>query len=128
MNNGYFFGIKGGSSLNVVGNLLSLTNGSSVTINNGALVTVVDGGSSGSFLKLTGGSLVVFGAGSNTLTINGTAPTTTIGGVPVLLTGGALAGQVQVAPGFTPFVGGAPGGAGAVLVVNGPNSKIVLKP
>ena len=128
VNNGYFFGLKGGSFLNVVGNLLSLTNGSAVTINNGALVTVVDGGTSGSLFKLTGGSLVVFGAGSNTLTINGTAPTNTIGGVPVLLTGGALASQVQVAPGFTPFVGGAPGGSGAVLVVNGTNSKIVLKP
>jgi len=49
--------------------------------------------------------------------------------VEELLKGGAAPSQVQIAPGFTPFPGGAPtltGASSAVLVVNGPNSKVRL--
>ena len=72
---------------------------------------------------LTGGSLIVKGALS-TVSFNGAPIDATISGIPGHLTNGALASQVSVAPGFTPFVGGAPVGAGAVLIVDGAASKM----
>ena len=140
LHNGSIASVTGGSFLSIVGNLLHLTNSSSLAINSGALVTVIDG-VTGSLFRLTGGSLGVFGAGSNTLSIANNAPLCggcslvtnipNLGGVKVLLRNGALATNVVVAGGFTPFAGGTPsvsGTSGAVLVLDGPSSKIILRP
>jgi hypothetical protein len=141
VNGGSLVTVAGGSSLNVTGNLVSLSNGSTLNILSGSLVSV----SGGSVFRLTGGSLGVFGAGTNALNITNSAPlcsgcslTTSIanlGGYPVLLRNGALASNVTVASGFTPFAGlngsntvNVNGPSGAVLAVSGSTSMVTLGP
>jgi len=141
VNSGSLFNVAGGSLLSVTGNLVSLANGSTLNILSGSLLSV----SGGSVFTLTGGSLGVFGSGTNSLNITNTSPlcsgctlTTSIpnlGGYPVLLGSGALASNVTVASGFTPFRGlsaantvKVSGASGAVLTVSGPTSKVILKP
>jgi hypothetical protein len=128
-----------GSSVSLTGNLFSLTNTSTLAINNGNLVTV----SNGSLFKLTSGALGVFGAGTNTLNITNTAACggcsfvalPNFAGSGVLLRNGALAGNVTVNPAFVPFTGlGAAntvnigGTSGAVIILDGVNSRVNLNP
>lgn len=140
VNNGSLFNVAGGSALTVNGSLFSLSGGSTLNILNGSLLTV----SGGSVFTLTRGSLGVFGSGTNSLNItnaatlcSGCSITTSIPnfGYPVLLRNGALASNVTVASGFTPFAGlngsntvKVSGTSGVVLAVSGPTSKVVLGP
>jgi hypothetical protein len=144
----------GGSFMNLTNTtLLSLTNGSTVNIsanlNNfdaGALVRVAGG----SVYKMTGGSLISFGTGTNTVNINNGSSIVGCSGcslqnvsfngsggalAPVLFKNGAGPGNVQVTAGFNPFpgLGGANtlnigGGTSALFIVDGGTSKVVLKP
>jgi hypothetical protein len=86
--------LTGGSVLNVTGNLFSLTNGSSLNLLSGPLVSL----SGGSILNVTGGLIGFGGTGGNLVSVtNSFCPCTTIGGIPVSLTGGALASNVSIA-------------------------------
>jgi hypothetical protein len=100
----------------VTGNLTALANNSSLSVN-GALLSV---GLNSSF-TLTGGSLVAFGFGTNTVNITGTSggcagcnlslnvPNLT--GIPVLLHPSAT---VSVGNGFVPYAGVGQGTIGGV--------------
>jgi FecR-like protein len=138
---GALVNVAGGSIVNVRGDLVSLTNGSTLNIPAGALVSV----SGGSVFTLAGGSLATFGPGRNALNIGNSAPlcagcmvtvaVPNLTGVPVLLEHGATAANLNVGPGFVPFkgLGGSntltvSGPSGAVLVVDGPTSRVKLRP
>ncbi len=85
--------VAGGSVLNVVGDAFTLLNGSSLRLLNGPLVSL----GSGSVLSINGALLAFGGTGGNTVSIsNSLCPCTTIGGLPVSLTGGALASNVSI--------------------------------
>jgi hypothetical protein len=86
--------LAGGSVLRVTGDLFSLTNGSSLNLLNGSLVSLTGG----SILNVTGALIGFGGLGGNTVSVtNSFCPCTTIGGIPVSLTGGALASNVSIA-------------------------------
>jgi hypothetical protein len=153
--NGVLANLNNASFMNLINTtLLSVTNNSTVSINAnlnnfnaGALVRVAGG----SVFKVTGGSLISFGAGTNSVTLTNlsnfgacgvTCSVQNVsfngsGGLilPVLLKNGATAAQVQVAPGFNPFpgLGGSntltfSGNSSALFIVDGPASKVVLRP
>jgi len=85
--------LTGGSLLRVTGNLFSLTNGSSLSLLSGPLVSL----SGGSMLNVTGALIGFGGSGGNLVSVtNSFCPCTTIGGIPVSLTGGALASNVSI--------------------------------
>jgi len=86
--------IAGGSLLRVTGDLFSLTNGSTLSVLSGPLVSL--GG--GSILSVNGALVGFGGSGGNLVSVaNNLCPCTTIGGIPVSLTGGALASNVSIA-------------------------------
>jgi hypothetical protein len=86
--------VGGGSLLRVTGDLFSLTNGSSLQVLNGPLVSL----SGGSLLSVNGALIGFGGTGGNTVSVaNRFCPCTTIGGLPVSLTNGALASNVTIA-------------------------------
>jgi hypothetical protein len=86
--------IAGGSLLRVTGDLFSLANGSTLRVLNGPLVSL--GG--GSLLSVNGALIGFGGTGGNVVSVsNSLCPCTSIGGVPVSLTGGALASNVSIA-------------------------------
>jgi len=93
--NGHLVNVAGGSQLSVAGNLVSLSNGSTLSILNGLLLNVTGGS-----VATIGGSLVSFTGSGNVLNVTNTlAPTALIGGVPVSgpadsirIAGNALAG------------------------------------
>lgn len=86
--------VAGGSSLQVTGNLFSLTNGSTLSVLSGALLSL----SGGSILNVNGALIGFGGSGGNMVSVaNSFCPCTTIGGIPVSLTGGALASNVSIA-------------------------------
>jgi YVTN family beta-propeller protein len=139
-----------GSLVDLTGTtLLSLSGGSSVNVgaaadNFAAAALVRVGG--GAVFKMTNGSLISFGAGSNSVTFINTSPfsncsgctlaNVSIGGIfaPVLLKNGATIGQVTVDAGFNAFpgLGGTNslsflGGSSALFIVDDPNSRIVLR-
>jgi len=85
--------LGGGSLLRVTGDLFSLTNGSTLSMLSGPLVSL--GG--GSVLSVNGALVGFGGTGGNLVSVaNGLCPCTTIGGIPVSLTGGALASNVSI--------------------------------
>jgi FecR protein len=85
--------VAGGSLLRVTGDLFSLTNGSTLSVLNGALVSL----SGGSMLSVNGALIGFGGSGGNLVSVaNSFCPCTTIGGIPVSLTGGALASNVSI--------------------------------
>ncbi|HJR00778.1 MAG TPA: FecR family protein [Methylomirabilota bacterium] len=85
--------LTGGSVLRVTGDLFSLMNGSSLSLLNGPLVSLTGG----SILNVTGALIGFGGSGGNRVSVaNGFCPCTTIGGIPVSLTGGALASNVSI--------------------------------
>jgi hypothetical protein len=84
----------GGSVLRLTGDLFSLTNGSTLSVLNGPLLSL----SGGSILNVNGALIGFGGSGGNLVSVtNSFCPCTTIGGIPVSLTGGALAGNVSIA-------------------------------
>ncbi len=86
--------LAGGSVLRVTGDLFSLTNGSSLNLLSGPLVSL----SGGSLLNVTGALIGFGGTGGNLVSVtNNFCPCTTIGGIPVSLTGGAVAANVSIA-------------------------------
>ena len=86
--------VGGGSLLRVTGDLFSLTNGSSLQLLNGPLVSL----SGGSLLSVNGALIGFGGTGGNLVSVaNNLCPCTTIGGLPVSLTNGALASNVTIA-------------------------------
>jgi hypothetical protein len=90
---GAVLNLAGGSVLRVTGNLFSLTNGSSLSLLSGPLVSL----SGGSFLNVTGALIGFGGTGGNLVSVtNSFCPCTSIGGIPVSLTGGALASNVSI--------------------------------
>ena len=106
--------LAGGSLLRVTGDLFSLTNGSSLQLLNGPLVSL----SGGSLLNVNG-ALIGFGgtAGNIVSVANNLCPCTTIGGLPVSLTNGALASNVAIAGAIKN------GGLGALNVA--PNAAVI---
>jgi hypothetical protein len=92
--NGAALSLAGGSVLRVTGDLFSLANGSTLSVLNGPLVSLTGG----SILKVNGALVGFGGAGGNVVSVsNSFCPCTTIGGIPVSLTGGALASNVSIA-------------------------------
>lgn len=92
--NGAALSLAGGSLARVTGDLFSLTNGSSLSVLNGALVSL----SGGSMLNVNGSLIGFGGTGGNLVSVaNNLCPCTTIGGLPVSLTNGALASNVSIA-------------------------------
>lgn len=86
--------IAGGSLLRVTGDLFSLTNGSTLSVLSGPLVSL--GG--GSILSVNGALVGFGGTGGNLVSVaNNLCPCATIGGLPISLTGGALASNVSIA-------------------------------
>jgi len=86
--------VGGGSVLRVTGDLFSLTNGSTLSMLNGPLVSL----SGGSMLNVNGALIGFGGTGGNLVSVtNSLCPCATIGGLPVSLTGGALASNVSIA-------------------------------
>jgi hypothetical protein len=77
--NGHLVNVAGGSVLNIAGNLVSLADGSSLSLLNGLLLNV-SGGSSASI----GRSLISFSGSNNVLNVsNSIRPTAVINGIPV---------------------------------------------
>jgi len=86
--------VGGGSLLRVTGDAFSLTNGSTLSVLRGPLVSL----SGGSILNVNGALIGFGGVGANTVSVaNSLCPCTTIGGIPVSLTGGAVAANVNIA-------------------------------
>ena len=80
--------------MRVTGDLFSLTNGSTLSVLNGPLLSL----SGGSILNVNGALIGFGGTGGNLVSVaNSFCPCTTIGGIPVSLTGGALASNVSIA-------------------------------
>jgi hypothetical protein len=85
--------VGGGSLVRVTGDLFSLTNGSTLSVLKGPLLSL----SGGSILSVNGALIGFGGIGGNTVSVaNSLCPCTTIGGLPVSLTGGAVAGNVSI--------------------------------
>ncbi len=106
--------LAGGSLLRVTGDLFSLTNGSSLQLMNGPLVSL----SGGSLLNVNGALIGFGGTGGNSVSVaNNLCPCTTIGGLPVSLTNGALASNVTIAGAIKN------GGLGALNVA--PNAAVI---
>jgi hypothetical protein len=91
--NGAALNVAGGSLLRVTGDLFSLTNGSTLQVLSGPLVSL----SRGSILSVNGSLIGFGGTGGNGVSVaNSLCPCATIGGIPVSLTGGALASNVSI--------------------------------
>jgi len=106
--------LGGASVLRVTGDLFSLTNGSTLSVLNGPLVSL----SGGSILNVNGALIGFGGTGGNLVSVaNSFCPCTTIGGIPVSLTGGAVAGNVSIAGAIKN------GGLGAVNLA--PNAALI---
>jgi hypothetical protein len=82
-----------GSYLRSAGDFISLANGSTLAINNDVLLFA----SGGSVVDIRGALIAFSGAPGNTITISNSLAFVNIGGIPVALTGGALAGNVLIA-------------------------------
>jgi hypothetical protein len=84
--------VAGGSYLGVAGNLLSVANGSQLSVINGTLLFAAGG----SVVNVSGALLSFGGTGSTVTVSNALCPCTLIGGIPVRLSGGALAANVSI--------------------------------
>jgi hypothetical protein len=89
---GSLVNVAGGSYLGVTGNLLSVANGSQLSVVNGTLLFAAGG----SVVNISGGLLSFGGSGSTVTVSNALCPCTIIGGIPVRLSGGALAANVSI--------------------------------
>lgn len=93
VSSGAALNLAGGSLLRVTGDLFSLSNGSTLQVLSGPLVSL----SGGSILSVSGALVAFGGTGANTVSVaNALCPCTSIGGIPVSLTGGAQASNVSI--------------------------------
>jgi hypothetical protein len=115
--------VAGGSYLGVSGNLLSVANGSQISVTGGTLLFV----SAGSVVNISG-SLLSFGGSGSTVTVsNALCPCTIIGGIPVRLSGGALAANVSITnPIKNPGGNIVSFGAGAAVRVDGATTRVTI--
>jgi hypothetical protein len=123
--NGAALNLAGGSLLRVTGDLFSLINGSTLSVLSGPLVSL----SGGSILSVNGALLGFGGTGGNLVSVaNNLCPCTTIGGIPVSLTGGALASNVSIAGAIKNSNLGALSLApnSAVIRVDGVSTKVTI--
>ena len=117
--------LAGGSLLRATGDLFSLTNGSTLQLLNGPLVSL----SGGSLLNVNGALIGFGGTGGNIVSVaNNLCPCTTIGGLPVSLTNGALASNVTIAGAIKNSGLGALNVApnAAVIRVDGAGTKVTI--
>lgn len=129
---GALVNVGGGSYLRITGDLVQLLNGSTLTLSNGALLAV-----SGNSVVNLSGALLAYGSGSNTLSVANSlcSPSCSmIGGIPVALTGGAVASNVSIGPNAIRSLGQGgslhlpelgPSGP-ALITVSGSGSRITL--
>ena len=115
--------VAGGSYLGVTGNLLSVVNGSQISVTGGTLLFAAGG----SVVNISG-ALLSFGGTGNTVTVsNALCPCTIIGGIPVRLSGGALAANVSITNPIKNAVGNTVSfGAGAAVRVDGATTKVTI--
>lgn len=92
VNSGALAAVAGGSYLRTTGDFASLANGSTLTISNGVLLFA----SGGSIVNIQGALIAFSGTPGNTVAISNNLAYMNINGVPVALTGGALAGNVLI--------------------------------
>lgn len=81
-----------GSYLRTAGDFVGLANGSTLTINGGVLLFA----SGGSVVDIRGALIAFSGTPGSTVTVSNSLPFVNIAGIPVALTGGALAGNVLI--------------------------------
>jgi len=122
VNAGALVNVAGGSFLQTGGNLINLANGSTLTINNGVLLSV----SGGSIVNISG-ALSAFSGGGNVVNVSNVLPFINIGGIPVALTGGAVASNVSITGVAikNPLLGVITPNK-ALIQVNGANSKLTI--
>ena len=123
VNNAALVSVAGGSLLTGGSNLINLANGSALTINNGVLLFITGG----SIVNINGALIAFSGLPGNTVNVSNALAFVTIGGIPVALTGGALAGNVTITG--TPIKNPALGTITpnkALIQVNGPTSKLTI--
>jgi len=120
--------VGGGSVLRVTGDLFSLSNGSTLRLLNGPLLSL----SGNSLLTVTGALVAFGGAGGNAVSVtNSLCPCTTIAGIPVSLTGGALPGNISITgaavknPALGAITLSSPNAA--VIRVDGAGTKLTIK-
>ena len=112
-----------GSYLRTAGDFVSLANGSSLTINNGVLLLATGG----SIVDIRGALIAFGGTPGNTVTVSNSLAFVNIGGIPVALTGGALAGNVVISgtPIKNPGLGSITPGK-ALIHVDGAATKVTI--
>lgn len=125
VSNGAAINLARGSVLSVTGDLIQLRNGSTLNLLNGSVLNV----SAGSILNVSGALLAFSGSGGNTVKItNSLCPCTSIGGIPVALTNGAVASNVSI---VNPIKNSSLGSLqlssnAAAVVVSGSTSKVTI--
>jgi hypothetical protein len=92
INNAALAAVAGGSSLRTLGDFITLANGSTLTINNGVLLFA----SGGSRVDIRGALVAFSGTPGSTVNVSNQLAFVSIGGIPVALTGGALASNVLI--------------------------------
>jgi hypothetical protein len=134
VNVGALMNVTGSSFLNVLGDLIRLSNTSTLTFNdvtNGYVMRV-----SGTSVVDVFGALIDFvGTGNKVKLANTAAPDITVGGVTVRLTGGATASQVEILGtpvrglGTNGTIENLSGGAftGSLIEVNGTSARVRIK-
>jgi uncharacterized Zn-binding protein involved in type VI secretion len=123
VNNAALVNVAGGSYLQGSSNLVNLANGSILTINNGVLLFV----SGGSIVNINGALIAFTGSAGNQVNVSNSLAFVNIGGIPVALTGGALASNVLITG--TPIKNASLGTITpnkALIQVNGPASKVTI--
>jgi len=123
VNNANLVNVAGGSYLRGGGNLVNLANGSVLTINNGVLLFV----SGGSIVNISGALIAFSGSPGNVVNISNNLKFVLIGGIPVALTNGAVASNVNISG--TPIKNASLGTITpnkALIQVNGPTSKVTI--
>jgi len=112
-----------GSYLRTTGDFVSLANGSALTIVNGVLLLATGG----SVVDIRGALVAFGGTAGNTVTVSNNLAFVNIGGIPVALTGGALAGNVVITgtPIKNPGLGTVTPGK-ALIRVDGATTKVTI--
>ena len=115
--------VAGGSYLGVTGNLLSVANGSLISVTGGTLLFAAGG----SVVNISGALLSFGGSGSTVTVSNALCPCTLIGGIPVRLSGGALAANVSIANPIKNAAGNTVSfGTGAAVRVDGATTRVTI--
>ena len=112
-----------GSYLRTASDFIALANGSALTITNGVLLFA----SGGAAVDIRGALIAFTGTPGNTVTVSNNLPFVSIGGIPVALTGGAVAGNVLITGAAikNPALGTITPGK-ALIRVDGPATKVTI--